>query len=44
MLLVSVAAVRLAVRSGLPSLLLYLGIGMVLGDDGFGILDLNHAR
>ena len=27
-LLVSVAAVRLSVKSGLPSLLLYLGIGL----------------
>jgi potassium/hydrogen antiporter len=31
-LLVSVAAVRLSVRSGLPSLLLYLGIGVALGE------------
>ena len=30
-LLVSVAAVRLSVRSGLPSLLIYLGIGLALG-------------
>ena len=37
MLLVAVAAVRLSVRSGLPSLLLYLGIGMALGEAGFGI-------
>ncbi|HEV7196114.1 MAG TPA: cation:proton antiporter, partial [Pedococcus sp.] len=36
-LLVSVAAVRLSVRSGLPSLLIYLGIGLALGDSGFGI-------
>jgi potassium/hydrogen antiporter len=36
-LLVSVAAVRLAVRSGLPSLLLYLAIGIVIGEAGFGI-------
>ena len=34
-LLVSVAAVRLAVRSGLPSLLLYLAIGIVIGEAGF---------
>ena len=33
-LLVAVAAVRLSVRSGLPSLLLYLGIGVVLGEAG----------
>ncbi len=36
-LLVSVAAVRLANRSGLPSLLLYLGIGAVVGEVGFGV-------
>ncbi|HZX98024.1 MAG TPA: potassium/proton antiporter [Dermatophilaceae bacterium] len=33
-LLVAVAAVRLSVRSGLPSLLLYLGIGVVIGEAG----------
>src|SRR5450759_1349446 len=36
-LLVAVAAVRLSVRSGLPSLLLYLGIGVVIGEAGAGI-------
>lgn len=36
-LLVSVAAVRLSVKSGLPSLLIYLGIGLVIGEAGFGI-------
>lgn len=36
-LLVAVAAVRLSVRSGLPSLLLYLGIGLVIGEAAFGI-------
>jgi len=36
-LLVAVAAVRLSVRSGLPSLLLYLGIGVAIGEAGFGI-------
>jgi len=36
-LLVSVAAVRLSLRSGLPSLLLYLGIGMAIGEAGLGI-------
>ena len=30
-LVVAVAAVRLSLRSGLPSLLIYLGIGLVLG-------------
>ncbi|MEZ0091560.1 potassium/proton antiporter [Streptacidiphilus sp. EB129] len=36
-LLIAVVAVRLSSRSGLPSLLLYLGIGVALGQDGFGI-------
>jgi cell volume regulation protein A len=36
-LLVAVAAVRLSVRVGLPSLLVYLLIGMVLGEAGLGI-------
>ena len=36
-LLVSVAAVRLSVSSGLPSLLLYLGIGLAIGEAGLGI-------
>ena len=36
-LLVSVAAVRLSVRSGLPSLLIYLAIGLAIGDSGLGI-------
>jgi cell volume regulation protein A len=36
-LLVSVAAVRLSVKSGLPSLLIYLAIGLAIGESGFGI-------
>jgi cell volume regulation protein A len=36
-LLVSVLAVRISVRLGLPSLLLYLAIGVVLGEAGIGI-------
>jgi cell volume regulation protein A len=36
-LLVAVAAVRLISSSGLPSLLLYLAIGMALGQDGLGV-------
>jgi cell volume regulation protein A len=36
-LLVAVAAVRLSTRLGLPSLLVYLLIGMVLGESAFGI-------
>jgi cell volume regulation protein A len=36
-LLVSVAAVRFAVRAGLPTLLLYLAIGLAIGNEGLGI-------
>jgi cell volume regulation protein A len=36
-LLAAVLAVRLSTRAGLPSLLLYLGIGVLLGEAGFGI-------
>jgi len=36
-LLVAVAAVRLSTRLGLPSLLVYLLLGMVLGEAGLGI-------
>jgi cell volume regulation protein A len=36
-LLVAVAAVRLSVRLGLPSLLVYLLIGMAIGEAGLGI-------
>jgi cell volume regulation protein A len=36
-LLVSVAAVRISVKSGLPSLLLYLAIGLAIGEAGLGI-------
>jgi cell volume regulation protein A len=35
--LVAIAAVRLSLRSGLPSLLLYLGLGLALGDGGLGL-------
>jgi potassium/hydrogen antiporter len=33
----AIVSVRLVHRSGLPSLLLFLGFGLVLGDAGFGI-------
>ena len=36
-LLVAIAAVRLAVGSGLPTLLIYLGLGIVLGEDVLGL-------
>ncbi|MEV5985814.1 potassium/proton antiporter [Streptomyces sp. NPDC052051] len=42
-LLVAVAAVRLSSRSGLPSLLIYLGIGIAMGQDGIGHLTFNSA-
>lgn len=36
-ILAAVLAVRVSVKVGLPSLLLYLGIGVLLGEAGFGI-------
>lgn len=36
-LLVSILAVRFANRSGMPTLVLYLGIGLVMGEAGLGI-------
>jgi cell volume regulation protein A len=36
-LIVAIAAVKLSTRSGLPSLLIYLGIGLALGNRGLGI-------
>lgn len=44
MLLVAVVAVRLSSRSGLPSLLLYLGIGVVMGQDGIGNIAFDDAE
>jgi cell volume regulation protein A len=41
-LLLAVATVRLSVRSGLPSLLLYLGIGVAIGEAGLGISFNSH--
>jgi cell volume regulation protein A len=37
LLLVAVLAVRLASRTGLPSLLIYLGVGVAVGEAGLGI-------
>src|ERR1044072_9936619 len=37
LLLISVAAVRLSTRLGLPSLLVYLAIGVGIGEGGLGI-------
>jgi cell volume regulation protein A len=36
-MLVAILAVRISVRAGLPSLLLYLAMGVVLGESGLGI-------
>jgi len=36
-LLAALVAVRLSVRAGLPSLLLYLAIGMAIGESGVGV-------
>lgn len=43
-LLVAVAAVRISSRSGLPSLLVYLGIGVVMGQDGVGDIKFDNAE
>ncbi|MEV6649275.1 potassium/proton antiporter [Streptomyces sp. NPDC051219] len=43
-LLVAVAAVRVSSRSGLPSLLLYLGIGVGIGQDGIGGVAFDNAE
>ncbi|MFP3118013.1 potassium/proton antiporter [Streptomyces sp. Iso 434] len=43
-LLVAVAAVRVSSRSGLPSLLVYLGIGVAMGVDGIGHLSFSDAE
>ncbi len=37
MVLVAIVAVRLSYRLGLPSLLAYLGLGLLLGESGLGI-------
>ncbi|MCW2614172.1 MAG: sodium/hydrogen exchanger [Frankiales bacterium] len=37
LLLVAVVSVRLADRTGLPSLLIYLGVGLLVGEAGLGI-------
>ncbi|WP_079427713.1 MULTISPECIES: potassium/proton antiporter [Streptomyces] len=43
-LLVAVAAVRISSRSGLPSLLIYLGIGIAIGQDGIGHVVFDNAE
>jgi cell volume regulation protein A len=42
--LVAVAAVRISSRSGLPSLLVYLGIGIAMGQDGIGDIHFDNAE
>ncbi|MYV57681.1 potassium/proton antiporter [Streptomyces sp. SID3212] len=43
-LLIAVAAVRISSRSGLPSLLLYLGIGIAIGQDGIFNVKFDNAE
>ncbi|MEU8591782.1 potassium/proton antiporter [Streptomyces sp. NPDC048664] len=43
-LLIAVAAVRISSRSGLPSLLVYLGIGIAMGQDGFAHIHFSNAE
>ncbi|MEU2898857.1 potassium/proton antiporter [Streptomyces sp. NPDC001273] len=43
-LLVAVVAVRISSRSGLPSLLIYLGIGIAIGQDGIGDIQFDNAE
>ncbi|MFJ5547800.1 potassium/proton antiporter [Streptomyces sp. NPDC093225] len=43
-LLVAVAAVRVSSRSGLPSLLIYLGLGVAIGQDGIGGVIFDNAE
>ncbi|MCX4990327.1 MULTISPECIES: potassium/proton antiporter [unclassified Streptomyces] len=43
-LLIAVAAVRISSRSGLPTLLVYLGIGVAMGQDGVGNVHFNNAE
>ncbi len=42
-LLVAVVAVRISSRSGLPSLLIYMGIGIAIGQDGIGHIAYDNA-
>ncbi|MER6321513.1 potassium/proton antiporter [Streptomyces coelicoflavus] len=43
-LLIAVAAVRISSRSGLPSLLVYLAIGIAIGQDGIGDIKFDDAE
>src|SRR3954465_5184589 len=42
--LAAIVGVRLAARFGLPGLLLYLGLGLVLGRDGFTHITFDSAE
>ncbi|RCW46151.1 potassium/proton antiporter (CPA1 family) [Halopolyspora algeriensis] len=42
-LLASIVSTRIAVRIGLPSLLVFLAVGVVLGEDGLGV-DFDNAQ
>ncbi len=42
-LLVAIVAVRVATATSLPTLLLFLGLGLLLGEDGIGISFDDHA-
>src|SRR3954449_3032337 len=42
--LVAILAVRLSVRAGLPSLLVYLMMGVLLGESGVGGIDFENAK
>ncbi len=43
LLLVAVLAVRLSSRTGVPALLVYLGIGLVVGQEGLGVRFVDYA-
>ncbi len=43
-LLVAILAVRVSAKAGLPSLLVYLGIGVLLGDSGPGGIEFSNAQ
>ncbi len=43
LLLVAVLAVRLASRTGVPALLVYLGIGLAVGEAGLGVRFVDYA-
>ena len=42
--LAAIVGVRLAARFGLPGLLLYLGLGLLLGEDGVARINFDDAQ